>query len=350
MSIPSNRLACQALFFQAADEGRGPVLFGDGRERACEAVLPMVEGVPFPKLYLEFPLAGEPFLDVTVLYGEIKPGTRFESDAAAGSEAMLDWYAEAYRQHPDICCGFELDTRHPEPGPAAVHLQTFEKYELAEPFCEAVGSPRAGRLYTEQAAKMPAGWPLAFFGLFRGRTDAPLRVCGYLDNDEIQRCAQDPARIEEVFRKTGFTAYDSGMLSRISALLAAAPGTVDFQFDLLPDGTPGDMFALDISLGVQQAEKVRASFRDGADGKIMGILEDWGIADGRQVLIAGMSFTRSIPVRDGEGNLRRYALVLNPVWVKVRWRGGKIQPAKMYCMAHAGLMEEKEEKDGIAGE
>ena len=35
MMIPSNELACRTLFLQAADDGRGRTLFGDGQERAC---------------------------------------------------------------------------------------------------------------------------------------------------------------------------------------------------------------------------------------------------------------------------------------------------------------------------
>ena len=57
MKIPSNELVCRTLFLQAADSGRGPVLFGNSKDRACEAILPFLEGVPFPEMYLEFPLS-----------------------------------------------------------------------------------------------------------------------------------------------------------------------------------------------------------------------------------------------------------------------------------------------------
>ena len=40
-----------------------------------------MKDVSFPLLYPEFPLNGEPFLDVTALYSDIKTGTRFDSAA-----------------------------------------------------------------------------------------------------------------------------------------------------------------------------------------------------------------------------------------------------------------------------
>ena len=68
-----------------------------------------MEEIPFPSLYLEFPLAGDPFLDVTALYGEVASGTRFHSEAAAGTERMIDWFAQVSAQYNDLSFGFELD-------------------------------------------------------------------------------------------------------------------------------------------------------------------------------------------------------------------------------------------------
>ena len=66
MKKPSNELACQALFLQAAEDGRGKTLFGEDWRNTCQGVIPFVTGVPFPMLYLEFPLCGDPFLACTV--------------------------------------------------------------------------------------------------------------------------------------------------------------------------------------------------------------------------------------------------------------------------------------------
>ena len=339
MRVPSNQLICRTLFLQAADSGRGPVLFGDSLERACRAILPFVEGVDFPSLYLEFPLAGDPFLDVTALYGKLEPGVRFDSPAAAGTEGLLDWYADASASCDDISFGFELDTKSASPGPAAVHFQPRSRIELAAPFCNAAGREDAGLLYTDLVSRMPEGWPPAFFGLFRGRAGSPLRVCGYLGMAEKHRCSEDPSRLEEVFRGVGFTAYDDLMLTRLSAALAAAPSTVDFQFDILPDGTPGSTFAIDIGFRTEESEKIRASFLAGPFADVMNLFESWGSADSRWKLVSDMCFTRSLPVEDENGNARHLALVLQPHWIKLRWTDAVLLNSKMYCLANSALTD-----------
>ena len=342
MRIPSNELACQALFLHTADEGRGKVLFGEDHTKTLDRVLPFVEGVPFPTLYLEFPLAGDPFLDVTALYGEIEPGTRFRSEAAAGTERMIDWFAQTAAQYDGLCFGFELDAGRDAAAPAAVHFQHLSRIGLAQEFCESLGEPAAGQLYTDLAARMPEGWPLAFFGLFRGRPGSPLRVCGYLDRDEKQRCAEDPSRLAEAFRQVGFRAYDDRMLRQAAALLAAAPGSADFQFDIFPDGTPGETFAIDACLGLKRSEVQKSSFTDGACAECMELLASWGAADDRWRPAAGTCLSRGMPVEDEAGRAKIYALTVCPKWVKARWRGTVLQKAKLYCEAKAGILRETE--------
>ncbi|MBO7664187.1 MAG: hypothetical protein J6U01_12560 [Clostridia bacterium] len=328
----SNGLACQVLFLQAADEGRGPVLFGEDADRICERVLPFVEDVSFPSLYLEFPLKGEPFLDVTALYSSVPEHFRFSHPSAAGTERMLDWYTGIQEKYNNICFGFELDAGKPEDSLAAVHFQPRRHTELAGVFCDLMGEAEAGSRYMEKASRMPEGWPLAFFGLFRGRPGSPLRVCGYMDRMEKERCAEDPAHLEAAFRQIGFTAFDGTMLSQVSALLAAVPGNVDFQFDLLPDGTIGETFAIDASFAIRQSMETLTAFREGDAARLMHLLEDWQIADDRWKAAPGMAFTRGIPIQDEEGKPGCFALVLTLNWLKVRWRNGALQPAKLYAL------------------
>ena len=49
-------------------------------------------------------------------------------------------------------------------------------------------------------------------------------------------------------------------------------------------------------------------------------------------------------VKNEEGKEGRYAFVLTPNWIKVRWRGGVLQPSKLYCLGNAGPVEAKPEK------
>lgn len=239
MRVPSHADAFQMLLLRAADEGRGPVLFGDSLGRAREMVLPFLVGERFPDVYLEHPLFGEPFLDVTVLLGRLEPGVRVGSSAAGEHGAMLDWYALARHNNEDVSCGFEIDSSKPELCEAAVHFRPRAHTDLVRAFCEAVGDPARAGLYLDLDERMPRGWPLTFFGMFRGRPGSPLRVCGYLDEEERKTCAQDSSRLAAALDAVGFLSYDDSMLAQVSALMAAAPSVVDFQFDVFPDGRLG---------------------------------------------------------------------------------------------------------------
>lgn len=335
MRIPSHADAFKVLLLQAADEGRGELLFGESLARARTAAAPFLAGDVFPDVYLEFPLVGEPFLDVTVLYGKLDAGTRIPSPAAAGTDALLDWFADASQRRKDISFGFELDTSKEVLPPAAVHFQPREHIELVRPFCEAAGEPGQAERYLDRAARMPKGWPLSFFGMFRGRAGSPLRVCGYLSGDEKAVCAADPAHLACAFNAIGFEAYDDTLLAQASRLMAVAPGGVDFQFDVYPDGHVGSTFAIDVQFEIQQPAAVRAAFADGPTANVLNLLETWGVADRRARLAADAAFARAVPVERDDGQSGRYAFTLMPQWTKVRWSDGVLQPSKLYLLAHA---------------
>ena len=339
MREPSFADAYEVLCLQAADHGRGPILFGDSVARARAVARPFVVGGEFPDIYFEFPLAGDPFLDVTFLYHDLKPGTRIDSPAAVGSEDVLDWFAAVSQEHESISFGFELDTSKPELPRAAMHFQPRVRTDLVEPFFEVIGEPERARIYLDLAARMPDEWSLSFFGLFRGRPDSPLRVCGYLSIDEWTACSKDPGRIESVFDRIGFSAYDDPMLERLAAFMGAAPKGADFQFDVYPDGSLGDTFAIDVNFAVETPEAVLETFEDGPGARVMELLEGWGAADERWKLVAGGAFARAIPVVRDDGSLVRYSFTLMPGWMKARWRAGVLQPAKFYYLGKTGILE-----------
>ncbi|MCR5845740.1 MAG: hypothetical protein K6G78_04145 [bacterium] len=338
MRIPSHKDAYQVLLLRAADEGRGEVLFGDSLAEERTAPQPFLVGEIFPIVYFEHPLIGEPSLDVSVGCNEYALGTRIPSPAAAGSGDMIDWFASIHDAYPDTGCGFELDTKRPELPRAAVHFQPRQHLELVKPFFEAVGEPERAQLYLDLAARMPQGWPLSFFGMFRGRPGFPLRVCGYLSKGERVACAANPQHIADIFDEVGFSGYDDGMLSQVSALIQAAPGSVDFQFDVFPDGSIGSTFAIDVQFKVALPAAVRKTFSEGAGARFMGLLESYGAADSRWRLSVASAFARSVPVELDDGSQGRYAYIIAPHWVKARWTSGVIQPSKMYLIAHGGLL------------
>ena len=341
MKEPSFADSLQVLLLQAADEGRGPVLFGESCKRVAREAGPFMIGNVFPSVYLECPLTGEPFMDITVLYSDIDRGSRVDHPAAEGANGMLEWFAGHCERHENVCCGFELDVKNPDLPAAAVHFQPRAETRLVRPFCESVGEPERADLYLYLAARMPEGWPLSFFGMFRGRPGSPLRVCGYLSEDEKEACGQDTARIKRVFDTVGFSAYDEEMLNEVCDFMRETPGTVDFQFDVYPDGSIGDTFAIDAQFAIEQPGAVKESFESGGAHGLMRMMEEKGIADERWKLVPEAAFASALPVNRADGSVGKYAFVLMPQWAKVRWGKGVLQPAKMYFLANASFVDER---------
>ncbi|MBR3224603.1 MAG: hypothetical protein IKF78_04700 [Atopobiaceae bacterium] len=333
--------AYQVLLLQAADNGRKEALFGPSFERARTLAEPYVIGQKFPSVYLEFPLYGDPFLDVTFLYNELEEDDRIDAPTAGNIDDLLSWW-KTLDQNEDgerISFGFELDTKEEVERDAAIHFQPRGNLELVKPFFEAIGEPERATTFLDQAAKMPAEWQLSFFGLFRGRPNTGLRVCGYLSAAEMAACANDKARVRAAFDQAGFTAYDDALLNDVTRLLGIPSILGDFQFDVLPGGELGTTFALDIQFGIEQPEEVTKNFADGPASRIMRLLNEWGIADERAMLVPQATFARSLPMGRTDGSVEPYSFVLMPQWVKVRWCDGKLQPAKMYFLASAGFSD-----------
>lgn len=337
--------AFSVLLLQAADEGRGPLLFGDSLQRARSLIPSFLIGEKFPEMYFEFPLKGEPFLDITLLYSELSENEYVDSPLVSGCNDVMDFYRSIRADNDRITCGFELDCSAQEIPSAAIHFQPRDFTELVIPFCQALGEADRGKLYLAQNERMPLGWELSYFGLFRGRPQSPLRVCGYVSVEEKLACAEDPAHLATVFAQAGFEAFDDELLSQASRLLAVAPQEVDFQLDVYPDGSVGDIFAFDVSFVRKPDSKICASFMDGENAVLMSLLQEWGIVDDRIRCLPEMAFTRGLPQFQDDGSISKYGLSLIPGWMKVRWNKGVLQPAKMYMQVGAGPIIKKEDKD-----
>ena len=339
MKIPAHTQAFELLLLQAARDGRDAALFGGAADRVRDAVLPFLIGEKFPEIYLEFPLGGEPFLDVTLLYGELGEDAHINSPLASGCEDILSFYARERAKDEQITFGFEIDGADPAPSAAGVHFQPRSRTELVLPFCEAAGSPEKAELYLAQDGRMPQGWPLSYFGMFRGRKGSPLRVCGYMEERERHACAADPAYLGRALDQAGFSAFDTEMLAQAARILELAPAYVEFQFDALADDSLGDMFAIGVHFDSLPSAEVRRSFADGAGASIVAQLQEWGIADDRVAHVAEMTFTRGMYLQSDDGSLKPFGFSLIPTWLKVRWRGGVLEPAKLYMNVSAGQLK-----------
>ena len=328
--------AMQLLLLHSSADGREKVLFGEDFPGVSDVFPSICVGDVCPDVYLEFPLIGKPFLDLTVLYSENSGKFRLDVPEAAGTEGIRDWFAGISKDYHKINFGYELDTGR-RGAPAAVHFQPRGYLELVEPFCKVLGEEEKGRLYLSTAAKMPPGWKLSFFEMFRGRSGSPLRGCGYLAEGERVALAADIERIRSVFQKIGFRAFDEKMLHQIAHILSEAVEGADFQFDVRPDGSFGEIFAIDLKLRNRRPGEMKESFNSGDRAPLRQLLEDWKIIDGRLDAALGMTFARNYPVEKPDGSKGNLSMLLMPQWIKVRWTGGELQPAKLYCLTRADL-------------
>lgn len=337
MEKPSQMVAFDALYHLTAAEGRGEALFGTSYELARGVYQRTLIGDGYPAAYLEFPLMGTPCFDILSVHGSVEPESRFAPGAGFGYQAMFDWFSSTCTSG-DVSCGIELDTSTGETERAGVYLQYRTQSELVVPFLESVGEGNRAASYLTVLNRMPDGWPPAYVGLFPGRQGTPLRIGGYLGKEAQRAYAADTRLLKTQFDRIGFTAYDDDMLARRAEFMALAP-SIDFQFDIMPDGSLGDVFGLSLSFNETKPRQARACMESGYGATICRCFQDWGLADERWKLIAGTAFARHVPFTREDGTEGRFALCCLFNYAKVKFKAGMAQPAKFYLRLTAGEID-----------
>jgi len=342
MRKPTQIEAFYALYSIAAAGGRGEALFGDSFDQALDFYQHALIGDGYPIAHLEFPLLGKPCLDLLSVYGAVPLGAKFAPGAGYGRQAMFDWFAEtsANMQTSHISMGLELDLSTGQTQTVGVYLQQRRHTQLAAPFLESVGEAARTQSYLDTLERMPEGWPPSYIGLFPGREGTPMRIGGYTGSDEQARCAEDPAYLGKRFRQIGFTAFDADMLDRCAEFMHLAP-SIDFQFDIMSDGSLGDTFGLSLSFNETKPREARECMQSGYGAKLMHVLQTWGLADDRWKKIAGAAFARSVGVEGEDGAEERFALCIRFNYAKVKFSSCEPKPAKFYLTCIAGKLENR---------
>jgi len=335
MRKPSPAEAFDALYVLASGNGRDEALFGDSFELAQPAFRRTLIGDGYPSAYLEFPLLGEPCFDFLTVYAAVEPGSRFAPGAGFGYQNMFDWFSGVGKPDGSVSCGIECDTSTGDTTTAGVYLQQRAHTELVAPFLDSIDEGDRTQTYLDVLSRMPEGWPPSYVGLFPGRAGTPMRIGGYMRNDELQRCADDPSYLRARFQQIGFSAFDAPMLERCSEFMRIAP-SVDFQFDTMPDGTFGDTFGLSLSFNETFPREARACMETGYGSTLMQTLQEWGLADDRWKMIAGAAFARHVGYEREDGSEGRFALCIRFNFAKVKFKDCEPQPAKFYlnCIAN----------------
>ena len=338
MKKPTQIESFEALYMLAARDGRGEALFGDSILQARPAYERMLIGNAYPAVYLEFPLLGEPGFDLLSVYGRMEPGAVFAEGAGFGYQAMFDWFTGLHNPNKSVSCGIELDISSGETERAGVYFQQRRRTELVGPFLESVGEGARTQSYLDALKRMPEGWPPSYVGLFPGRPGTPLRIGGYMAAADHKRCAENPEYLGECFRTIGFEAFDADMLARCARFMQIAP-SIDFQFDIMPDGSLGDTFGLSLSFNETKPRQAHECMENGYGARLMRLLQDWGLADDRWKLIADAAFARHVPYEKEDGSFGRFALCVLFNYAKVKFANGQARPAKFYFTCKADDLE-----------
>ena len=337
--MPSQMQMFETLYALASRGGCGSVLFGDHFEQAKECFKRTLIGNGYPYTFLEFPLLGEPKLDLLSVYGYVEPGSKFPDGAGFGYQKMFDWFSEVCGGSSHISCGLELDLSKGETETAGVYFQYRKCRELIVPFMESIGAEERAESCLDVIRRMPEGWEPSYIGLFPGREGVPIRIGGYMGAAERAKCSGDPAHLCEQFRRIEFSAFDGPMLERCCEFMRLV-SSVDFQFDILQDGSLGDTFGLSLSFNETSPRKARECMESGYGAILMNTLEAWGLADGRWRMLAGVPFARHVSYLRDDGREGRLALCVLFNYAKVKFVECRAQPAKFYCLCKAGDLED----------
>ena len=89
MNREQQQLIFELLAAQAAADGRGDMLLGDGMRLARPVFSRAVSGDVFPRVYLEFPLLGTPSFDLLVGYENTLRKDGLFTDADSGAYAYI---------------------------------------------------------------------------------------------------------------------------------------------------------------------------------------------------------------------------------------------------------------------
>ena len=323
-------------------DGRASALFGQGaEERAAELLRQVaIKDAGQAGFYFEFPLSGEPYLDLLMQYQvrNLKPPVEFIEGDRFGFASFFDACArdESLKKY---ICGLSLDINADLPTPSNYLLPCMAEgnAEYVPAMLERLGGGERTDQVMAAFAAAPDKWQAYYAGFMVGRPGAPTRMAFALANPKTGAYAADVAafaRDIEAYYKTPFSAEGRAALLTMVEL-ANAPAIVwELQFDLYPDGTFGDGLAVEIFLEDNDFDARRAtgSLEHGELGEIMRFIERVGVADSRWHLMEKACCGQGRILREN-GKLRIVGDIISPNVLKLRFKQGSPCLAKGYLYA-----------------
>lgn len=207
---------------------------------------------------------------------------------------------------------------------------------LAQGLLEAVGAGDRYQGYLDAVLRLPEGWLSLYVGHFFDRPGSPVRLEARVLDQAHADMLRDPGLLGKNLAAAGFSVTDNSMLEQAQSLIdLGIPFTI--QFDVNADGSLSDSFAISVffeELGVHWRE---AFAEDGPATRTLALLTELGIADDRQALLEKGCFSVRAPFVDDEGRPREAVMLSWPACCKMKWRAGKLMPAKWYQRVEVGV-------------
>ena len=290
----------------------------------------------FPILYYEMHLQGKPRTDfhVSISGKSIHACNNFPANLGGGDyEKVFEWYKNT-PGHRDLI--FSYDVSEGRTDSHTLHMFFELPFTYIKEYFKVMGSEESTEYLKEFELRVPKDWSHIYYGLFKGRAASPVRL-DYFVNEEQQRIyAEDISIFGAHLKNLGFNAVNEEFLQRCKEI-ANLPFQMELQFNVLGvnklDSTIGVSSTLAPSNAFCQRNsvQVRELFSEGGNGyDLMKKIESWGLSDSRWQYIKAVSFNKYL--RLGKVSLH----ILNlPIFLKVRWREGKMLDAKLYFIASA---------------
>lgn len=320
-----------------ASDGREGLLFGsDYRQLCIKAIQRTLTGQALFGLFSEFPLVGDPFLDLSA-YGVSSPDlddrpsdpVAFDSGDGFGYQPLFEYCR--LRSHDSL--GFEFDLSKGEP--LRPHAVLFPPDNLLQDevflgeTLRLMGQGDRTPALLDKLRSAPEGWRFAYYGGYNGRPDAPLRIVFRLRGPQVFRYRDNPEALLADLAGFGYPAAGSHMLPALRILLDHTDNC-KLSLDLMQDGCFGPTVGCEYGMARRtRTDFLPRGFMEGENAAFLQALEDAGHIDGRwrHAVQSAFAVLSELPE---DGVTRRYEQRHGVHTVKLRWRDAAMLPPKMY--------------------
>lgn len=327
--MESHELLTGLWYDRMAADGREELLLGGDRRRECmKAVGSTLRAGYCYEAYTEIPLLGPGSLDLSV--AEIG-----QSRKAAGAPFLLgDGFGAAevfdyHYSHGYFSLGFEFDLSQGEPLSPAVVVFPHRGMIRDDGYWEGAFKSLvlAGRLpdFLRRVKEQPEGFRFSYYGAFRGRPSAPLRMSFKLLKDRTSEYENDPARLARRLRELGVPGIGEEAGGGF-AYFVKYPGNLLLDLDLLPDGTFSGKVGLELGMdGTRIGDALPKGFFASRNPSMFTQLEKDGLIDDRWRKAAESCFAVSVDLAEEP------VLVMNSIHtLKANFVYGKMGIPKLY--------------------